>query len=215
MIIASDFDGTLTFGEMGRATGKYLIANGEGAAYKKFMYTQLPIYALSKIGLVNSRFFKKRWTMGMPKLFAGYTAEQIQAVFEWVVEHEMWPKRRQDVIDELKRHLDNGHQVVIVSGGYQPMLEAFARRIGGASALGTPFEMVGGKATGKLAAPLNVGEEKVHTLQKMLNGQTLDMAYGDTLDDLPMLMMSQTPVAAHPNPRLTRLAQEKGWRILA
>lgn len=213
MIIATDFDGTLTIGEMGKATGKYLTANGAGAAYRRFLYTQLPVYGLAKIGIVNSRFFKKRWAVGMPTLFKNYTIEQIKAVFEWVVEHELWPQRRQDVVEELMQHEQDGHQVVIVSGGYQWMLDAFARRMD-VQALGTPLEIRNGRATGKLAAPLNVGEYKVQRLQEMLNGQKLGMAYGDTLDDLPMLHLSENPVAVYPNSRLARLAQEHGWRIL-
>jgi HAD superfamily hydrolase (TIGR01490 family) len=213
MIIATDFDGTLTIGEMGKATGKYLTERGQGAAYRRFLYTQLPLYGLAKMGIVSSRVFKKRWAIGMPKLFKGFTLEQVHELFEWVVEHELWPRRRQDVIDELTQYQQQGHTIVIVSGAYQTMLEAFARRMG-VRAEGTPLEISNGHATGKLAKPLNVGEHKVRRLREILNGQTLAMAYGDTLDDLPMLDMSEIPVAVHPNPALAKVAQQRGWRIM-
>lgn len=212
-MIATDFDGTLTVGEMGKATGRYLTQNGHGMAYRRFMFTQLPVYWLAKMRVVSVRLFKKQWAMGMPKLLKGFTLEQVNEVFEWVVENELWPRRRQDVIAELTHHQQQGSPVVIVSGAYQPVLDAFARRMG-VQAIGTPLEVHNGYATGRLAAPLNVGEYKVKRLQELLNGQQLKMAYGDTLDDLPMLMMSETPVAVHPNRALARVAQEKGWRIM-
>lgn len=212
-MIATDFDGTLTVGEMGKATGRYLTQNGQGAAYRRFMLTQLPLYGLAKAGVVSSRLFKKRWAVGMPKLFKGFTLEQVNEVFEWVVEHELWPRRRQDVIEELTHHQQQGIPVVIVSGAYQPLLDAFARRMG-VQSIGTPLEVENGFATGRLAAPLNVGEHKVNHLKELLNGQKLKMAYGDTLDDLPMLTLSETPIAVHPNRALARVAQAQGWRIM-
>ena len=39
-------------------------------------------------------------------------------------------------------------------------------------------------------------------------------AYGDTLSDLPMMEMSEQPVAVYPDAKLRRVAEERGWRIV-
>lgn len=213
MIIATDFDGTLTTGAMGRATGEYLTANGKEALYKPFMRKQLPRYILAKLGLYNMRRFKTGWAVEMVSLFKGFSTDELHRMFAYVVENELWAKRRPLVVEELIRHQAAGHRVVIVSGAYQPMLELFAARLN-AEAFGTPLEMVDGHAAGRIVEPLNIGAHKVNRLKDVLHGASLDMAYGDTLDDLPMLMLSQTPVAVYPDKRLRTVALEKGWRIL-
>ncbi|NDD01254.1 MAG: HAD-IB family hydrolase, partial [Betaproteobacteria bacterium] len=38
--------------------------------------------------------------------------------------------------------------------------------------------------------------------------------YSDSINDLPLLEMAQTPVATNPDARLRQLATDRGWRIL-
>jgi phosphoserine phosphatase len=213
MIIASDFDGTLSMAEMGRATGKYLTANGYGSAYRRFLYPHMLRYILAKTGLGSYLVFKNKWAEGMPALFEGFSEAKLREMFEWVVENELWPQRRQSVTDALIQFVKEGHDVVIVTGGYQPMVDAFAARIG-ATALGTALEMVNGQATGRLAEPLNIGERKVNRLQNYLNGRSLWRAYGDTIEDVPMLELAAQPVAVAPRSQLAAVAKERGWEIV-
>lgn len=93
------------------------------------------------------------------------------------------------------------------------MLEAFARRIG-AEAVGTPLEFSGGRATGRLAGAVNTGNTKAKRLSERLGAGELLAAYGDTLADLPMLALAETPVAVRPDTRLKEEALGRGWRVL-
>ncbi len=214
MIVATDFDGTLTTGQLGRAMGRYLEANGDARAYKRFYRRQIPRYLLAKIGLMPMRTFKKGWARGIPFLFEGMDHDELTRMFTFAIENEIWPKRRVDVLDELAQYQAEGSRIIIVSGAYQPFLDIFAARIE-VEGLGTALEMVEGRATGKLIEPLNVGDIKVQRLQQTLDGKALDMAFGDTIDDIPMLELSHSPVAVYPTRSLRRVATKKGWRILA
>lgn len=214
MNIATDFDGTLTTGAMGRAVGAYLSAHGRQAEYRRFFRRQLPRYLAARLGLLNMRRFKTGWAVEMPRLFAGMSEEQVREMLTVVVEEEMWANRRQDVIAELQDHQAGGARLLIVSGGYMPLLEAFAAHLD-AEALGTPLEFVDGVATGALAADLNVGPRKAASVRAALGGEALDLAYGDTHEDLPMLEMAATAIAVYPSRRLQQVAQARGWRILA
>lgn len=213
MIIATDFDGTLTTGEMGRAIGTYLKQHGQGAQYQRFFMRQLPRYIAAKIGLLDVRSFKKGWATNMPHLFKDMKKATMLSMFEAVVEAELWAKRRQDVINELMHLRTQDHRVIIVSGGYHPMLECFASKMG-AEAAGTALGFNGDACTGEIVEPLNVGEHKVQRLQALLGGQPLDRAYGDSMDDLPMLEMSKNPVAVYPDAKLRAIAEQRGWRII-
>lgn len=210
MIIACDFDGTLTTGEMGRGLAAHLPRN---AAYWWFYGVQLPRYALAKLRLLEMRRFKQGWAQAMPRLFAGMPRAALQHIFQQAMEEEFWAKRRAAVVAELESYRGAGHRLVIVSGSYQEMLAPFAQRLG-ADALGTRLAFEADRATGRIIPPLNVGEHKVQRLLEYLGGATLDMAYGDAADDLPMLELSREPVAVYPDARLRQHAHAKGWRIL-
>lgn len=55
-------------------------------------------------------------------------------------------------------------------------------------------------------------------LGKLIDEQGLSLAgsraYGDSLDDLPMLEVVHHPVAVNPSEQLLEIALERKWRIL-
>lgn len=130
-----------------------------------------------------------------------------------MVENALWPARREDVLRELRAHQEAGRQVLLVSGTFQPVLEAFAAKLG-AEALGTPLALADGKLTGRLAAPVNVGATKAARLRAALGGAHLVAAYGDTEADRSMLELADAPVAVYPDEALLALAKVRGWRVL-
>lgn len=218
MIIASDLEGTLTTGETWRGVGHYAAQHGRAWAYQRYLATHLPRVPFAKLGLLDRRLERYRWVEDLPALLKGYTADQLDGMAEWVVDREMWPKRRAPVIDELAQHQRNGADIVLVSGTFQPILEAFARRMN-AAAVATPLELKDGVSTGRLGGPLNVEQAKADRIEVWLAahhpaGARIDMMYGDTLGDLQMMEMCRTPVCVWPNPALREIAQQRGWRIV-
>ncbi|NJK43415.1 MAG: hypothetical protein HC933_03355 [Pleurocapsa sp. SU_196_0] len=122
-------------------------------------------------------------------------------------------KRRVGVIAELEAAKRDGARVILASGTYQPILDAFASHFG-FEAIGTPLEVVEGKLTGRLSAPVSVGTRKRANLITTLNGQPLTRAYGDTFPDMPMLELAQQPVIVRGNDaKLERIARERTWRV--
>lgn len=214
-VVAADLEGTLTTGATWRGLGRYLLEHGQKLKYRLFFLNHLPGALLARRGLIDIDVQRARWMVDMAKLLKGVESDRLQEICEWIVEHELWAKRRLEVLSELVVHLRAGRRVVLVSGAYQPVVELFARRIGEVSALGTPLEMANGLTTGRLAAAINTGAVKVERLHHFLNGAALQAAYGDTLPDLPMLEMSRHPVAVYPDEALRAVAIQRRWRILA
>lgn len=213
MIVASDFDGTLTAGEMWRGVARYVRDHGRGALLQRFMLLRLPNMLLSRIGIGSRSALRNRFMEQLPQVTAGMSEAEVRDLAVWVVENELWPKRRQPVLDELAAHQRDGKRVIVISGAYQPILETFTAKIS-AEAIGTPLEFGAGKLTGKLGGVLNVGEAKAARLRATLNGQTLAVAYGDTENDLPMLRLAQTAVAVNPDAALRAAAVAGNWRII-
>lgn len=213
MIVASDVEGTLTTGATWRGIGRYLLRTEHRLRYSVFFATRFPQYVLVKLGFGDEQRFKDRWTIETLRLLRHWPIHEIERMAEWIVEHELWPKRREAVLHELEQHQQQGRQIVLASGTYQPVLEAFARKFG-ASALGTALEVADGRFTGRISSAINTGSAKAASLRHITSDSALAAAYGDTLADVPMLELSATPVVVAPDQRLRHVAQTRGWRIL-
>jgi HAD superfamily phosphoserine phosphatase-like hydrolase len=212
LIVASDLEGTLSSGETWKAMAAYLERDGKSRTYRSFFNARFPRALLAQTGIIKKREFQNRWIEELIGLFTGMRLEEFRAVSEWVVEHHLWLKRKAQVIAELEKYKLEGARLILVSGTYQPVLEAFAARLN-TEAIGSPLEIINGKLTGRLAGPINVGAQKVSSLKA--HGITkLEAAFGDTLPDSVMLEMAQKPIVIPTDAKLEKLALERGWRIL-
>ncbi len=84
---------------------------------------------------------------------------------EWVAENEVWPHRRQQVLDELEEHRGNGRRVIIISGLFEPILAEVVKKLGDFEAIGTPILFEDDVFTGRIQDVLNVEGEKVERLR--------------------------------------------------
>jgi len=212
-IVASDLEGTLTVGATWKGVGRYLKTHGHAALYNAFFLLHLPLAVLAKSGIIREQWMRDFWMHNLLRLLKGWSDAQVREMGEWVVHEELWPRRRPDVIAELARHLADGRRVVITSGTFLPVLEAFAARVG-AESIGSALASVQGRLTGKLANGLNNGSRKAERLAAYLAGAPLYAAYGDTLADVPMLALSKVPTAVDPDRDLRQVAQTRHWRII-
>ena len=208
-----DVEGTLTGGETWKGVGRWLVEKGHERAYKRFFNSHLPGALLAKTGLINKRNYQNKWMRDLAGLFRGFACELVDEVGRWVTTEELWPGRREDVLDELRAGLESGARVVLASGSYEPVLKAFAAAIDPrVEVLGTPLVCRHGRASGELAGPINVGQEKVRRVLEYLAAKP-ERAYGDTYPDRYLLELAAEPVAVYPDPRLRRLARKNNWRV--
>ncbi len=220
MAVVSDLEGTLTTGATYRALGREAERCIGRVRYLGFVAGRLPALGGAWAGLSPKRRFQDEWLRRLTTCFAGIEVAAFEAMVARAVEAELWPKRRDDVIAALRVHLAAGERVVVASGSLLPVVEAFATRLGlatGASveALGTPIEVLEGRLTGRLAGPVSVGEIKARLVHEHLGSERLSAAYGDSAADVPLLLLSDAPVAVYPDDILRATAQELGWRVLA
>jgi len=219
-IVVSDMDGTLTTAETWRGVHQWILANAPSAAARRFITVRLPIVFLARSGLMNKERFRARWLEDQTKLLRGVPAEQLAAMGEWVVEHHLWPARRVAAVTAVQathaaaRQTEPTTELVLATGGYQPIAAAFAKRLGATIALGTPFEVIDGVATGKLAAPTQSGEEKARATQACAAGGRILAAFGDTAADIPLLKLADRAVAVAPDSALALEAARAGWERL-
>ena len=211
-IIVTDLDGTLTTGSSWQGFRSYFKQTYSAVAYNLFFIRFLPHFPLMKLGLISRKKTMTTWLQGEIGLMRGMPISEVNAMAEWVVFNELWPKGRADVLRELEKKRLSGNQIVLVSGAYQPMVEAFARKIK-AKAIGTQLRYEDGKLQG-IELPVNSYQRKAEKLSALYSDARIVSAYGDTLSDLQMMEMSEQPIAVYPVAKLRRVAEDRGWRVM-
>ncbi|MDZ7843330.1 MAG: HAD-IB family phosphatase [Anaerolineales bacterium] len=211
-IILSDIEGTLTTGSSWRALGRYYLKFANPWAYRLFILRWLPRYLLVELGLFNRRKAMTLWMKNEAALLKGWTRSEVLNLADWIVEQEMWPKRRIDVIQELQARKSSETQIVLVSSAYQPFVEAFARHLD-AAAIGSTLLYQQGELIG-LSTPVNAYHQKAKNVRDRFNEEVVLAAYGDTASDIPLLELSQEAIAVYPDAELREAAETRGWEIL-
>ena len=92
-----------------------------------------------------------------------------------------------------------------------------AKQVGIEHVLCTQLEVESGQLTGRLAAPLCYGRGKVDCALDWAKPRGVELTesifYTDSVTDLPMLEEVGEPRVINPDPRLERVARQRGWSI--
>jgi HAD superfamily hydrolase (TIGR01490 family) len=137
-----------------------------------------------------------------------------QEAFERVIRPKLYPGGK----DLVKTSLDKGHEVVLVSGALDFLMELLAGYLGATSIIANRLEIKDGFATGKLLRPVVAGPEKARLVREHARAQGHDLdecfAYSDSYSDVPMLSVVGHPAAINPDRRLALLANAYHWPII-
>jgi HAD superfamily hydrolase (TIGR01490 family) len=122
-------------------------------------------------------------------------------------------------LDRVAWHLAQGHRVFFVSGTLKPLAEVVAERLPGPIEVrATELETARGEWTGQLAGEHMSGEAKARAVRDLAARYSLSLwdscAYGNSIEDLPMLDSVGQHMAVNPPTRLRRIARREGWQIL-
>ena len=219
-IIVSDMDGTLATAETWRGVLAWIRDQYPSPAARRFVRARLHRIALARAGLLDKEAFRARWMEDQAQLLRDLPEARLLEMADWVVDELLWPTRRQAALDAVAAAVAGARRdhpstrLVLATGAYQPLGEAFARRIGADTTLGTSLEMRAGIVTGQLAGPTASGEAKAAAVRDEAAGGQILAAFGDTVADIPLLRLATRAVAVAPDAALRREAAARGWELL-
>ena len=211
MIVVSDMMGTLTTGSPVLGLVDWVRHNQSKMQARLYMLSIMPSYLIAKRGWIDWQTWAQGLMVNSLKMIKQASPEKMKLVGEWAVEHDLWKKRREDVIARLREHAAQGAQVYIASSVVEPIIEPFAKRVG-AQTIGTPVKYADGKV--RVAGELAAQERKIEQVLSRLVVSRVDFAYGDTAQDVPLLEHADHPVAVYPDEALKAVALARGWEIL-
>jgi HAD superfamily hydrolase (TIGR01490 family) len=150
-------------------------------------------------------------------IMTGHSVAEVVAVgeevYDEVLQLRIFPGTRR-LLDD---HLGAGHQVWLVTATPVEIGDLIARRLGATGCIGTVAEHQGGFYTGRLVGDLLHGKAKASAVRALAERDGIDLAgsyaYGDSLNDVPLLTCVGHPFAINPDKRLRRHAAEAGWPV--
>lgn len=211
MIVVSDLVGTLTTGAPVRGLLSWVRHHQSALRTNLFILSFLPNYALAKLGVINMQNWAHNLMRKGLDLVKNPSEHTIAEITNWTLEEELWPGRRKDVLKRLANHRNEGATVTIASSAYEPSVRAFADRIG-VQAIGSPIDLIDGRI--QFSTKLVARENKIQKVFDFLGVSRIDVAYGDTEADIPLLDNATTPVAVYPDKMLRSTAIKRGWEII-
>jgi HAD superfamily hydrolase (TIGR01490 family) len=131
------------------------------------------------------------------------------------------PAVKPAAIELVAQHQDAGDHVMIVTATNEFVTRPIANAFGVTELIAVELARdAEGWITGEIAGTPSFKEGKVTRVAQWLTAKGLRWSdvhitfYSDSVNDLPLLEMAQTPVATNPDARLRQLATDRGWRTL-
>jgi HAD superfamily hydrolase (TIGR01490 family) len=153
---------------------------------------------------------------------ARFPRRELAAMHEQFMHEVIAPALRPKARDLVRRHLDDGDLVAIITATNRFVTEPIARAFEVEHLIAAqPEQDQHGNLTGKLLGTPTSGPGKVTHMHAWLDqlGRPFDgfersHFYSDSHNDIPLLSVVSHPVATNPNAALTEHASSLGWPLL-
>lgn len=208
-----DLDNTLLNGDSDHSWGLYLAAIGVVDANEQ-QRRQDQFYQQYVDGVLDIYEFCEYQ-------FSVYTQFSLDQLHRWrdeFIQTVIEPMIQSGKPELLDSHRDAGDDILIITATNDFITRPIADRLGVKTLLATQAEFVNGRYTGKVSGTPCYQDGKVARLQEWLlqNNKRLDDStfYSDSINDLPLLEVVQTPIAVTPDERLRAHAEKYQWQII-
>jgi HAD superfamily hydrolase (TIGR01490 family) len=115
-------------------------------------------------------------------------------------------------------HREAGHVIALLTSATRYLAEPLGADLGIDHFLVTQLVVREGRFTGEVIEPVCYGRGKVFWAERFAREHGIELGrsyfYTDSITDLPLLDRVGHPHVVHPDPRLRRLAQRRGWPVL-
>jgi HAD superfamily hydrolase (TIGR01490 family) len=189
-----------------------LLAKETATLYVRY---QREIGEASQTDLLRTIWWVAQYTVGV--LDAAKVAEQALRSLGGNEEARLAARFEDWFARYVASHKDAGDVCAIVTGATLYASRPLARTLAIPHLVASELEVdADGRFTGRAVQPLCFGEGKLARALRFAEslGARIEEAvfYTDSVSDLPLLERVREPVAVNADPRLTRIAKDRGWR---
>jgi HAD superfamily hydrolase (TIGR01490 family) len=209
-----DLDNTLIAGDSDHGWGEFLVANDKVDAnhYQK-MNDQF--YADYEAGCLDILAYLE---FSLAPL-AATSMEELAVLHLKFMQQIISPLRLPKAEALIEQHRQAGDRLLVITSTNRFIVEPICQALGIDELLATDPEIIDGRYTGKIVGTPTYQEGKVERLKLWLseNNETLagSYFYSDSINDLPLLLEVDKPVAVDPDDALSAEATSRGWDIIS
>ncbi len=217
-VVFSDIAGTVVAGNPWDFIRKHPLYNREQG--RRELRKFLPIYLGRRLRLISDTTFRHYWLHHMAASFAGTNRDDLLTIFRDTVTQAMADAYQQDVIDRLREHQQGGAKVILVTGMFIELAEAFAQHLAMDGAIGSRMVFRDGIVTGEIDGETCVGPRKLDYIKRYLAQMDANLSvsdcygYADSYSDRALLGAVGHGVATYPDARMRAFALGQGWEII-
>lgn len=210
-----DVDGTLIRTNLVHPTLFYLANQASpGRSLKRLAGALWRSPRLALAELRDRRTFNEQ----LFSLYEGVTEDRLLLLADEVFDTIIRPGLHPGAKDLVSTCRDRGHEVVLLSGSLDFLMDRLAKHIGAQTVIANRLEISRGAATGRILPPIVAGPSKAVLLREHAKSHNYDLsdcfAYSDSLSDVPMLSVVGHASAVNPDGPLEALARAHHWAIL-
>jgi HAD superfamily hydrolase (TIGR01490 family) len=206
-----DLDNTILKTNSGEALLRRAYKNGLLSTWKLIIAYYLAI--LYKLNLIDpSRIIEKLigWLAKSP-------VDAFETLCKELVEKDLIPAIRPEIINEIKMHREQGANLVILSSAIASVCFRLAKHLEMHSVICSELEVVNQQYTGRPIGRFCFRDEKLNRMNQYLQNNNYAIEdsyyYADSIDDLPVLKLVGHPVCVNPDKNLEKIARELKWVI--
>lgn len=207
-----DLDNTLIDGDSDYEWGNFLVAKNlvDAEEYKKantYFYEQ---YKQSTLDITEySAFSFKPLSM--------LSRDKLDSLHKEFMQTFIIPRIKPMTFEVLDMHREKGHTVVIITATNSFITGPIARHLGIEHLIATEPKIVDEKYTTEIDGTPCFQGGKVTRLNEWLknNNEVMEGSYfySDSINDLPLLEIVDTPIVVDPDEKLHEVATERKWEI--
>ena len=209
-----DLDNTLIAGDSDHSWGEFLVSEQRVDA-QQFKKTNDQFYADYVAGSLDIFAYLEFSLQPLTKMSISELAQLHEEFMRQIISPMHLPKAQA----LLQKHRDAGDRLLIITATNRFIVEPICHSLGVSELLATDAEIVDGRYTGKVAGTPTYKEGKVIRLNAWLqeHNETLEGSwfYSDSINDLPLLLEVEHPVAVDPCRALRETAETKEWDIIS
>ena len=207
-----DIDDSLLDGNAGTIFTWYLYSNREMApAVRSQVPRALYDYARKRLSEADMVALGSRCQQGL-------RADRLRELARRCFEKHVKKRITQGGLRTIRRHLMQGHLIVVASGSPQFIIDEIGQFLHAHEAVGTRAIIREGLSSDELVVPVVFKEGKRERVKEVLARHGIDVSrsflYSDSVADTPLFEEVGHPVVVNPKPAFRSEAVRRGWDVV-
>lgn len=209
-----DLDNTLIAGDSDHSWGQFLVVENI-VDHQHYKTMNDKFYADYESGCLDILAYLEFSLEPLTRL----SMENLQSLHKKFMRNVINPMKLQQAADLINRHQQAGDRLLVITSTNRFIVEPICKSLGIDEIIATDLEIVDNKYTGKVRGTPTFKEGKVTRFHQWLEAQKLSnngsYFYSDSINDMPMLLEVDHPIAVDPDSALRKEAESRHWKIIS